>query len=323
MRHWSRLATPKTLSAIGLAAALSALGLSTQAAAAVQAGVGSYNLGTDVATGATASPQTACGSGGQDALIFTGSGGNNIGIHSYSCGFGLYEFGSRSSGEGTYYVDGSGSVIGDISISGGGLSIFVSPGQVGAFGSTAFVAGEYQRSELSIELKIRPAGSTDAFTTYLDEDWFVEIGTGGAVSNGYTSSGTDSVINSFTSGAGYASYAVTGQSYFFGLSDGLYEIDYVISSLARGKITTTTSCRGVIGDGGIGEGDHEGGPQFAAFVGEEGGDGSFAAYCGAGAQSGDPFPALARELPEPGSMALIGLAGLLGMGARRRAASRR
>lgn len=317
MKHGLQTDTTKTLASIGLAAVVGTFALQAQAAPAVQAGVGSYNLGTDVPPGATAAPQTSCGSGGQDALVFTGSGGNNIGIHSYSCGFGLYEFGSRSSGEGTYYVDGSGSVVGDISVTGGGFSVFVSPGQVGAFGSTSFVAGEYQRSELSIELRIRPAGSTAAFTTLLDEDWFVEVSTGGAVTNAYTSNGTNAVNSSFMSGNGYGSYAVTGQGFFFALSDGLYEIDYDISSLARGNITTTTSCRGIIADGGFGEA-HAAAQRAAAAE-----DGSFAAYCGAGAQSGDPFPSppIARALvvSEPGSLALIGIAGLLGLRGRRRA----
>lgn len=316
MEHRLRTDTTKSLASIGMAAVLCTFALPAQAAPAVLAGVGSYNLGTNVSSGATAAPQTSCGSSGQDALIFTGSGPNNIGIHSYACGLGIFELGSRSSGEGVYYVDGRGSVVGDIGVTGGGLNIFISPGQVGAFGSTSFVVGETQRSELSIELRIRPAGSTAAFTTLLDEDWFVEVSTGGGVTNAYTSNGPNAVTSSFVSGDGYASYAVTGQSLFFAMSDGLYEIDYNISTLARGNITTTTSCRGIIGDGGFGEAH-----VTTAQAAEE--DGSFDAYCGAGAQIGDPFPSppIARALvvPEPGSLALIGIAGLLGLGRRRRA----
>lgn len=96
------------------------------------------------------------------------------------------------------------------------------------------------------------------------------------------------------------------------LSDGTHDISYVMTSLARGKVTGTTSCRGTVFNGG-----GNGIEATAAIIGDGvdgggGNDGGFNSYCGAGAQSGDPFPPIARGLPEPGSLPLVALAvGLL------------
>lgn len=184
--------------ALALVAALAAVA-PPASAAVVQTGVGSYNLGSDSSAGATASPSSACGSGGQDALVFTGSGANNIGIHSYSCGLGFFQFGSRSSGENTYDVDGTASVIGSLTTAGGGFGFFISPGQVGAFGSTAFGACEYQESMLSIKLLIDGV-------VLLDDAFNTKVDTGGAQTFSHTSTGTlGGVSDTFSSGVGFVS----------------------------------------------------------------------------------------------------------------------
>ena len=126
-----------SLLGLGLLIAVGCISVPAHAALA-QFAAGSYNLGSDLSGGATPSPTTPCGTGGTDALVFTGSGVNNIGIHSYSCGLGFFEFGSRSSGENTYYVDGSASVIGDLPSGASGFGFFISPGQVGAKIAAAF-----------------------------------------------------------------------------------------------------------------------------------------------------------------------------------------
>lgn len=280
---------------------------------AIQFASGSYNLGSDSSTGTTSAASSSCGTSGTDALEFTGAGANNIGIHSYSCGFGSYQFGSRSSGENTYFVDGKASVIGNIAIGGTFFDVVIDSGQVGAFGSTSFGALEYQESQLTIKLTING-------TTFLDEAFVTKIGEGGTSTNTYTSDGSYSVGNSLNSGAGYTSYSIFGGYYSFDISAltpdaaGEYDVFYEMTSMARGKVLSTSACRapnyyggGEVAQFAVRAGDHIDDVEVVEI------DDSFSSYCGAGAQSGDPFPSLARaqSVPEPGSFALIGLAGVM------------
>ncbi|MBL8376833.1 MAG: PEP-CTERM sorting domain-containing protein [Burkholderiales bacterium] len=284
---------------------------------------GNTNLGADTLAGATSIAPTGCFFGtGQDVLDFRNdASGNATGLHSYACGFGSFEFGSRSSGENTYYADGSAQVT--TTITGDSFGFSVSPGQVGAFGSTSFVAGEYQYAELTIRLIIDG-------TLYLDEFWSTNVGTGGATTSIYNSLGLLSVTNAFTSGAGFASYGLPGQDFFLtGLGAGSHSIDYQMISVARGMVSSMATCRATIyapqggGEGGgEGGGDNGGGLEdvAAAFLVEVPNDFvEFNSFCGAGAQSGDPFPPIARAIPEPATAALFGLAAaLLVAGAARR-----
>lgn len=312
-RHSVRhtLATSVAACALGLLAA-------SATAAPTYSAAGSYNLGTDSAAGATASPTTTCGNNGStDALVFTGAGANSIGIHSYACSDSFYSaFGSRSSGENTYYVDGNGTVGG--TFSGTGFNFFIANGEVGAFGSTAFGAGEYQESTLSIKLVIDG-------NTYIDDVWQVLIGAGGVMTASYNCASVMCVnTGPLVSGPGYGSYSVFGGFYdVSNLADGVHDIAYSIQSMARGRVINTGNCRGVYGNPGFqGEGGEE--TAAAAFVegpGEDNPGEPFNSYCGAGAQSGDPFgidPAIARPLPEPGVLGLTSLALLGLMGLRRR-----
>ncbi|MBI3347491.1 MAG: hypothetical protein HY020_09820 [Burkholderiales bacterium] len=291
-------------------------------------GVGAYNLGSSSGPGGTVAAITDCGSpagglSGHDTLEFTGSGINNIGIHAYSCNDSVTNFGSRASGENTYYAQGIASVIGTL----GGtdaldFSFFINPGEVGAFGSTAFSAGEFQKSKLTIQLVIDG-------TTYLDEAWSAEVGTGGAITNSYEHHGTESVGWTSATGAGYFSYGISGGAYSISLlptTDGSdHTISYVMTSEAAGNVLTTGICTAYLQSNKNQEG-------VAARVAAEvvAPDGpvtgeAFTSYCGAGARSGDPFPgsdpiarAQAVDLPEPMTAGLALTALLAAAGARRR-----
>lgn len=263
-------------------------------------GTGAYNVGTFNGPGGTAAPSSTCGTiSGQDSQVFDGLGVNNVGIHAYACDDKPGNAGSRASGENTYFAQGIASIFGTVGGSDAStFSFAVSPGEVGAFGSTGFVAGEFQRAMLSIKLIIDNV-------TYLDDTWFAEIGTGGALTNSYTSNGSLSVGWTSTSGAGYFSYDIAGGSFNVPLlalpGNADHNISYVMTSESAGNIITTTSCIGVLA----------GAPNAP-----------FAAVCGAGATSGDPnndpIANATGQLPEPMTAGLTLTALLAAVGARRR-----
>ncbi|WP_457421794.1 PEP-CTERM sorting domain-containing protein [Roseateles sp. P5_E7] len=315
------------LKTLCLAATLAALSVPAWAAL-TYAGSGSYNLGSSAGPGGTAAGTSNCGSlqpfSGTDALEFNGSGINNIGIHAYSCfDSGFISFGSRSSGENTYYAQGVASVSGLLSIADPGdtFSFFINPGEVGAFGSTAFSSGEFQKASLTIQLVITDAAGTSV--TYLDEAWSAEVGENGSITKSHESNGTRSVSSNFNTGSGYYSYGIAGGGYDIDLGPGDYNISYVMTSIASGNVLTTGICTAYL----QGNKNQEG---VAARV-AEGPEGpptgeAFTSYCGAGARSGDPFPgggepiarAQAVELPEPMTVGLTLTALLAAAGVRRR-----
>ncbi|KAK6020443.1 PEP-CTERM exosortase interaction domain protein [Ostertagia ostertagi] len=314
------------LNKIALTAALTLL-TSPAWAALTYTGTGSYNLGTPSNVGATAAPTTSCGSiSGQDALQFTGVNADNIGLHAYACDDNIVSFGSRSSGEGTYFVQGIASVLGSLSVGEDNYSFnfYINPGEVGAFGSTGFAAGEFQTSKLTIKLTIDG-------TTYVDEAWSATVGTAGDTStSGYTSNGTYTVGTNVDSGSGYYSFGLQGGYYSIALGQGDHDISYVMTSEASGSVSNTSICTAYL----------QGNPRqeaTRALVAEVPADGpptgeAFTSYCGAGARSGDPFPSfdpandfgpIARaqaveELPEPMTAALTLTALLAAAGVRRR-----
>lgn len=301
-----------------LTAALTAL-TAPAWAALTYTGVGAYNLGSASGPGGTAAASSACGNiAGQDALEFNGSGVNNIGIHAYACDDQLSNFGSRSSGENTYFAQGLASITGSLFTPElGGFSFFVNAGEVGAFGSTAFTAGEFQKSRLTIKLIIDGV-------TYMDEAWSAEVGAGGTLTNSYVSSGLLSVGTVSNSGAGYYSYGLSGGPYFISLAEGDHEISYTMVSEAAGNILSTGVCTAYL------QGGRQEAAAALAAVAEipEGPitDQPFASYCGAGARSGDPFPSgepiarpFAGQLPEPMSAGLTLAALAAAAGVRRRA----
>ena len=302
------------LKTLGLCAVLAA---STPAwADLTYLGVGSYNLGSSSGPGATVAANTPCGNiSGQDTLEFSSSGVNSIGIHAYACDDSLTNFGSRSSGENTYYAQGIGSVNGLYATSdAGSFAFFVNSGEVGAFGSTAFAAGEFQKASLTIKLTIDGQ-------VYMDEAWSAEVGAGGIITNSHTTGdpGNLTVGTTEASGAGYFSYGITGGLFSVdGLSAGDHDISYVMTSMAAGNITSTVVCTATL------YGGKEG---VAALVEGQGGGAPFASYCGAGARSGDPFSQpiatpFDGTLPEPMSAGLALTALLAAAGVRRRSHKR-
>ncbi|MDR7335457.1 hypothetical protein [Roseateles asaccharophilus] len=304
-----------------LAAALTTLTVPAWAAL-TYVGTGSYNLGSSSGPGGTAAPTSACGTvNGQDALEFTGAGTSNIGIHAYACDDSVSNFGSRASGDGTYYSQGIARISGTLFTGeDDNFAFAINPGEVGAFGSTAFGASEFQKAKLTIRLVIDG-------TTYFDEAWSAEVVAGGvSTGSSYDSNGSMAVGFSVLSGSGYYSFGINGGSYELDLGEGEHDIFYEMVSEAWGQVSSTGVCTAVLQDGGRVEA-----ARFAAAAAEgpvfnE----PFTSYCGAGARSGDPFAladepiarALALELPEPMSAGLTLTALLAAFGVRRRSAKR-
>jgi hypothetical protein len=314
---------------------LAAIGFSslTSAAAVVSA---TYNLGTSSAAGAVNVPPDTC-QGGADSLRFTGSGSNNIGIHTYSCDYygtngATTSFGSRSSGENTYYVDGS--VVVNETFTGSAFTFHVSAGEVGAFGSTLFGAGEFQNAELAVRMLVDGV-------LILDQSWSTYVGANGATtSNYFLNPLADAQIGfNFTSGTGFVTYDLFDLYQIIGLGFGSHTVTYSITSKAFGNVNAGSAAANNCfaptyytdpvggGGGGVpGGGEGENNLQFALAAVAEGG-GTSRVSCGAGARSGDPFnlePGIAglaadNAVPLPAPLALLGL-GLFGLALRRRAA---
>jgi hypothetical protein len=297
--------TPKQIAlAVSAAFAMSAPLLTMAAPFTVSA---TYTLGSFAGPpGAINSPQTDCSNSGKDALIFTGSGANNIGIHTYGCGLQQFEFGSRSSGEGTYFVDGHTNY--SDTFTGDSFSFSVSPGHTGAWGSPTFLPGEFQEASMSLLLKIDG-------NTHMDESFFVRVDSAGVTFNHLAPVG----LLSFSTLSGPASFDFIVSSLdetLLGLGAGPHTVSYDIFTQARGNVSATSSCLAPVSGGG---GGYEVG--LAAVPGDGGEGGStFAVYCGAGAQTGDPIHPFPRAIPEPdtGSLAALGVAAMAFAGLRRR-----
>ena len=276
--------------------------------------------------------------GGFDHLQFTGAGSNNIGIHTYGQENqnGFTTFGSRSSGQGTYFVDGR--VIFKTSGDFNTFQFSFDGGEVSAIGSTGFVAGDYQLASMTVRI-------TDAYTydfddgqgnagtgmgtqTLIDYALSINVGTGGALTllsadtGDVGFSGIGAINQSIGAGfTGFASFFYSGgfQSLNLitaagimppaGMVTGInHNIIYELATVAAGNLTTAASCLGAVSNFPVGL-------EVAAAVigGGEGGygDAAFPAICGAGAQSGDPLgPAIrvpVSNVPVPGSETLVGL----------------
>jgi MYXO-CTERM domain-containing protein len=300
-----------------LTAALTALTAPAWAALTYTAS-SSYNVGSFTPPGGTAAPVSSCGNVfGQDAGDVTGSGDNNIAVRAYSCDDSASNFGARTSGEATYYVKSTASIFGSFGGSDAtDFDFFINPGEIGAFGSTAFLAGEFQKALLTIKLTIDG-------TVYMDELWSAEIGTGGAPSNSHVSAGLLAVDSTSTSGAGYFSYGINGGGFTVSLGSlppgQEHSISYVMESTSSGNRTSDAVCIGVLFNGVNSEG----------VAGTASAGSPFAAYCGAGGRLGDPMPnadpiarALPNQVPEPMSAGLALTALLAAAGVRRRSSKR-
>jgi len=302
-----------TAKILPLAALLAAL--STPAwAALTYTGTGAYNLGSSSGPGGTVVVPTACGtSQGQDSLAFPGLGSNNVGIHAYACDDDATNFGSRASGENTFFATGTASIVGSLSLNEGQEFTFViNPGEVGAFGSSSFGSDEFQKASLKVRLIVDG-------TTYLDELWSAQVGAGGLVTPLYQSNGLNQLDYNIVSGTGFHSYGISGRSYTLDLTPGEHNIFYEMVSEASGQVSSTGICTAVLQDG---AGRAE---TFAEVEGPALGQ-AFTSYCGAGARLGDPWAladepiarAQAVELPEPMSAGLTLTALLAAIGVRRR-----
>jgi hypothetical protein len=302
------------------------VGVLANAALAAAIVTSSYNLGTSQSTGSTSVPGTACfdNNPGSDALLFTDSGNNRIGIHTYDCNYG---FGSRSSGENNYYVDGKVAI--NETFVGNSFGYFIEQGDIGAFGSTLFGAGNIQYAELTINF------SLDGMVI-IDQSWMVSVGQGGVVTATTTSNGSSTVGSSYSGGSGFGSYSIFGDSGFIslGLNSASHTVLYTITSKAFGSVDTSTAaasdCYAASQPGGGGGANAlaaaDGHVALASVAAASGFNGVQNVFCGAGARIGDPFSlgvarvftGLLPDSPAPLPAPLVLLAvGLVGLGVRR------
>lgn len=277
-----------------------------------------YNVGSFLPPGGSSAPVGSCGNVfGQDAGDVTGAGANNIAVRAYSCDDSASNFGARTSGEATYYARATASIFGTFGGSDAtDFSFFINPGEIGAFGSTAFGANDFQKALLTIKLTIDG-------TVYMDQAWSAEIGAGGLLSNSQSSTGLLSVDWTSTGGAGFFSYGINGGGFTVSLGSLApgeeHTISYVMESTSSGNLESTAACTGVLYNGVNTEGQ-----AGTATPGSP-----FAAYCGAGGRLGDPMPnadpiarALPHVVPEPISAGLALTALFAAAGVRRRSSKR-
>lgn len=311
----------RSLTAYCLSAALGLAAASPAWAGLTYTASGAYNLLTSSSVGTTAVTPTSVGSG-QDVLAFESQGDSSIGIHAYSVDTGPISFGSRSSGINTYYATSTARVAGTVAATDSNdFSFRLESGQVGAFGSTGFSGGEFQKASLSIKLSI-------GGTIFFDEAWSAEVTSGGTVTASHVINPLAMLAIGYqsTAGTGYFNYGINGADYSINLAalipnaQGDHDIVYEMVSTASGNITNTLACNAALYAGPIAG---RGAGQVQAFEGPGAGD-PFLSYCGAGAQSGDPFSLPIATpfdgdlpLPEPASLPLVAGALLAAVGVRR------
>jgi hypothetical protein len=298
---------------------------------------GGVGPGASSATnGTTAGPLPAIGifgtpGGGFDHLLFTGAGSNSIGIHTYGSEDGTTTFGSRSSGLGTFFVDGvvrySTTIRSDSDPT---FSFALDGGEVSAVGSAGFGASDFQFATMYIRIQddysyTHDTGTGSGSATLIDYALRIRVGAGGAVSTAGTIQ--DPALTAIGAlglgfGAGFGSFFYNGGSQTLsllnaaqiaaganvtGVTGVTHNIFYELGTIAAGNLTTAASC--------LGAQSNFPGLELAAAVvgGGEGGygDPSFPAICGAGARTGDPLNPEIRvpvsNVPVPGSESLVGL----------------
>lgn len=248
-----------------------------------------------------------------DVLYFGSPGGVSVGIHTFGDDAGSY-FGSRSSGEinGTdraYRVDGDFALdfTGIVATS---LSFNIIPGQVLAQGAptggAGLQSGDFLKAELTLSISRRDAGTLDPFVeifgthavALVDDTGSFVSWTGNDIGYACASGPT------FVAGGSLAECLFSGGPFSVSLGTGSHDIQYTLSTVASGSVSTSAGTCGAFVD----QGEPRG---FAVGIKDPGSDAG--GPCRSVAQVGDPL----AFVPEPATIGLLAL-GLVAAGRARR-----
>lgn len=259
-------------------------------------------------------------SNGSDFYLYEQSGASNVFFHTYGFVGSPTSFGARASGEGEWTATTSANYStvftnGGLSAVPVSLSFFVDSGDLGLFGSGVGVA------ELMLRVRVNGVDVARDQTT-------ITTGVGGTTC---TENDVGSSLASYTSCGSADANQVFGAGGMFTVALGLlgagetFDIDY--------DIIATTS--GSFSDGAVDcnyDGGGYGGYETLAAQAQVVEGNYFCPTFNGIARSGDPFnlplnqatqvsafdPRLSASVPSPGSLALFGLAGVIGASMQRR-----